>query len=114
MPHMHKLAVSFNSYAVTPNNDTIPLLDLPKWSFEWQTIYRLDTLLVLPKNTVIHYKATFDNTTNNLENPSNPPGTVWVNQGWSTKNEMLIFGIQYTDYLPKDEKFKLKWVSIDD
>jgi hypothetical protein len=114
MPHMHKLAVSFNSYAVTPNNDTIPLLELPKWSFEWQTIYRLDTLLVLPKNTVIHYKATFDNTTNNLENPSSPPEQVLVNQGWSTKNEMLIFGIQYTDYLPKDEKFKLKWVSIDD
>jgi hypothetical protein len=90
------------------------LLDLPKWSFEWQTIYRLDTLLVLPKNTVIHYNATFDNTTNNLQNPSSPPDTVLVNQGWSTKNEMLIFGIQYTDYLPKDEKFKLKWVSIND
>jgi hypothetical protein len=113
MPHMHKIAVAFNSYAVTPGNDTIELLDLAKWSFEWQTIYRLDTLLVLPPKTVVHFQATFDNTTANLQNPSNPPQTVWVNQGWSIKNEMLIFGLQYVAYHKGDENKPLHWVSLE-
>ena len=112
MPHMHKLAVSFHSYAVTPGHDTIPLLDLEKWSFEWQTIYRLEKMLVLPQHTVIHYKASFDNTANNPENPSNPPEKVWVNQSWSTKNEMLIFGVQYVHYRSGDSGQELKWVSL--
>lgn len=113
MPHMHKIAVAFNSYAVTPTNDTIELLDLAKWSFEWQTIYRLDTLLVLPPKTVVHFQATFDNTKANLQNPSNPPQTVWVNQGWSIKNEMLIFGLQYVSYQKGDENRPLHWVSLE-
>lgn len=112
MPHMHKLAASFHSYAVTPNKDTIPLLDLEKWNFDWQTIYRLESMLVLPPKTIIHYRASFDNTTNNPENPSNPPEKVWVNQSWSTKNEMLIFGLQYVNYRAGDSGKELKWVTL--
>ncbi len=113
MPHMHKIAVAFNSYAVTPTNDTLELLNLAKWSFEWQTIYRLNSMLVLPPNTVVHFQATFDNTETNLQNPSNPPQIVWVNQGWSIKNEMLIFGLQYVSYQKGDENHPLHWVSLE-
>ena len=112
MPHMHKIASRFYSFAITPLQDTIPLLELKKWSFDWQTIYRLDSLLPLPKNTIIYYEATFDNTIDNLANPSNPPKKVWVNIGWSIQNEMLVFGLQYTDYKYNDESLKLNWINI--
>ena len=113
MPHFHKIAIHFYAFAVSPKSDTIPLLELKKWSFDWQTIYRLNTLLLLPKNTLIYYEVTYDNTAANPANPSNPPEMVWVNKGWSTKNEMMVFGLQYTAYKNGDETQKLNWVDLD-
>ncbi|HRG53509.1 MAG TPA: cytochrome c [Bacteroidia bacterium] len=38
-PHMHLLGKSFLAYAVTLQNDTIPMIRIHKWDFRWQYFY---------------------------------------------------------------------------
>ena len=35
-PHAHQLCMSFKVFAVNPFGDTIPLVNVPKWNFDWQ------------------------------------------------------------------------------
>ena len=35
-PHMHLLGKDLICYAVTPSNDTINLIKINNWNFEWQ------------------------------------------------------------------------------
>jgi hypothetical protein len=76
LAHAHHLAVEMTAYAVTPDKDTIPLLRIPRWDFNWQFIYKLAEYVVLPKATVVHFLVTYDNTQWNPENPHNPAKDV--------------------------------------
>jgi hypothetical protein len=49
--------------------------------------------------------ATYDNTTNNPHNPSNPP--ITVSAGENTKDEMMVAFIAYTTYQAGDENIIL-------
>ena len=103
--HMHLLGQSWEVYAVLHNwwspNDTIPLISIPDWDFNWQGNYDFNALKHIPAGYTIHAIATYDNTWRNPSNPNEPPQTV----GWgnSTQDEMYLFSMQYVDYLPGDE-----------
>lgn len=86
-PHMHVRGKSFRYTAVYPDKSREVLLDVPKYDFNWQTEYRLTDRKKLPKGTRIYCEATFDNSTNNLNNP-NP--SAWVSWGDQTYEEMMI------------------------
>ncbi|MBZ5603792.1 MAG: cytochrome c [Acidobacteriia bacterium] len=85
--HMHLRGKSFMFRAIYPNGDTEILLNVPKYDFNWQPYYYLETPKLLPKGTRIEATAVFDNSPNNPFNP-NPNATVfWGPQTW---DEMMI------------------------
>lgn len=109
-PHMHLLGKSFLAFAVTPSKDTIPLVRIKAWDFRWQFAYTFPTMLYVPKNSVIHVVAVFDNTLANPNNPYDPPRTARAPEGahMRTTDEMLQFFVNYVDHRPGDEKISLK------
>jgi hypothetical protein len=110
-PHMHLLGKNFVSYAVTPGKDTIPIIRINKWDFRWQYYYTFKKVLRIPKGSVIHAFATFDNTKNNLLNPYSPPKTFHERKGkesMKTTEEMFQLILSILPYKAGDEKMSLE------
>jgi len=99
-PHAHLICTSMKSYAVVPNGDTIPLIDIPNWDFSWQGFYDFRNPVYFPAGTQVHGFATYDNTVNNPRNPSSPPQLVTL--GEATTDEMMLFYFAYTPGTPAD------------
>jgi hypothetical protein len=112
-PHMHLLGKSFIAFAVTLNNDTIPLIKINNWNFRWQYFYTYKKMLKIPAGSEIIVEAIYDNTENNPDNPFNPPKEISERIGFNgkgsmkTTNEMLQFIINYLPYQEGDEKISL-------
>ncbi len=104
-PHMHLLGTHWEVFAVTPANDTIPLVRINDWDFNWQGGYYFRRLIRLPANTKIHAIAGYDNTVNNPNNPNSPPRNVTWGEG--TADEMYYLPLLYVPYLPGDENLEL-------
>jgi hypothetical protein len=106
MPHMHKLGTHWNVYAVKPNGDTVPLIRINSWDFNWQGNFDFKHLIHLPQGTQIHAFAGYDNTTNNPNNPNSPPKAVtW---GENTSDEMYYLPLQWVSYQAGDENLNLE------
>ncbi len=99
-PHAHLVCTSMKSYAVTPANDTIPLIDIPQWDFAWQGMYGFKNPIYLPPQTELHGEATYDNTSANPNNPNDPP--AWVTLGEATTDEMMLFYFVWALGIPND------------
>ncbi len=108
-PHMHLLGQDFWAFALLPSGDTLPLIKIPRWDFHWQYFYTFEKMLKIPKGSVIHVYATFDNTANNPENPFNPPQLIDAQRDVSmrTTDEMLQFIMTYLPYQEGDEEIRL-------
>lgn len=105
-PHAHLLASQMLAYAVTPDKDTIKLLSIPEWNFNWQFSYRYEKYVFIPKNSIIHFRVIYNNTDQNPQNPNHPPADVY--SSFNAKDEMMVLflnALDYTDGL-KDEKVK--------
>ena len=101
MPHMHLLGKSFKVFAVAPDGEGIPLINIPEWDFNWQMSYMYSKYVKLPKGTVIYAMGTYDNTKANPRNPYAIPRNVGL--GWGTKDEMMNVVIYYVPYREGDE-----------
>ncbi len=108
-PHMHLLGKSFKAYALQPGGDTIRLISIPRWDFNWQYFYTFKKMVKVPKGSTIVAEGIYDNTTANLNNPFSPPRLV-TDQNGSMKatDEMFQFIITYLPYQPGDEQFSLE------
>jgi len=104
-PHMHLLGQEMKVYGIKPNNDTLKLIDIPHWDFEWQDFYFYKNIQKAEAGTVLHSEATYDNTAGNLHNPNNPPITVYA--GLNTSDEMMLTYMHYMLYFPGDETYNL-------
>jgi hypothetical protein len=96
--HAHHLAREMLAYAVVPAGDTIPLLRIPEWDFNWQFIYKFKEYELVPKGSVIHFFVTYDNTAGNPENPNSPP--VDVHYSFDADQEMMeffLFGVPFKE-----------------
>jgi hypothetical protein len=100
-PHSHKVCTSITVCAYGPLADTIPLIRTPKWNFDWQGAYIFPKLVKVPTGYTLFSKHIYDNTTNNLNNPSNPPKLVIA--GTSTSNEMLFDSFAWMYYQAGDD-----------
>ncbi|MEZ5046322.1 MAG: hypothetical protein R2831_04950 [Chitinophagaceae bacterium] len=108
-PHMHLLGKSFKAYALKPNGDTIRLIHIPKWNFNWQFFYTFKKMIVIPKGSTIIVEGEFDNTEDNPFNPFHPPRVVKDNKGsMRTTDEMFQFIVTYLPYRKGDEDFSLE------
>lgn len=75
-----------------PNGGTIDLLNVPRYSYLWQTIYVLREPLQLPKGTRIDLHVHWDNSANNPFKTEPSKSVRWGDQSWE---EMLglYFGV---------------------
>lgn len=94
-PHMHLIGQAFES-SIIDRNDTIPLVRIPKWSFEWQEGYKLTEPLTVKKGSQITVTASYDNTAANPNNPFSPPQTIYSTGLMETKKEMMTLVLLYS------------------
>ena len=102
-PHMHLLGKDLVCYAVTPTNDTINLIRINKWDFEWQGDYYFKNFIKIPAGSIIYAKGRYDNTAS----PSNPNPTM-VQSGFNTEDEMFVFVFQFLPYQSGDENISIE------
>lgn len=112
-PHLHQLGKSFWAFAIKPNGDTIPLIRIQRWNFNWQYFYTFKQMVKIPAGAEIVAIAEFDNTANNPYNPNHPPKLVserWDYGGASMRasDEMFQFILTYTVYQKGDEHISLE------
>jgi len=102
MPHSHLLGKSWEIFAVPPaSEDTIPIIRINDWDFDWQFFYSPEYMIHLPAGTVVEATCTYDNTSDNPENPSDPP--EWTFWGDGTNDEMFFVPFRYILYEEGDE-----------
>lgn len=101
-PHMHLIGRSIYSYGLKPvTNDTIPFVRINDWDFHWQDNFVFRNTLRIPNGTLFKAHAFYDNTSNNPDNPSDPP--INVSLGESTLDEMMLVFFAYLPYQSGDE-----------
>ncbi|MFM7053448.1 MAG: T9SS type A sorting domain-containing protein [Bacteroidota bacterium] len=99
-PHSHKLCKSIVNYA-WQGSDTVKLIKINNWDFEWQGYYFYRRLVKIPAGYQMFSRHVYDNTLMNPNNPNNPPQLVTA--GLSTTDEMLFDGFLFTTYQAGDE-----------
>lgn len=104
VPHMHLRGKDFRFVALYPDGKEEILLDVPRYDFNWQTVYENQEPKFVPKGTVIRAIAHFDNSADNPYNPD-PTQTVIFNE--ATTDEMMIGFMEYA-YVDKSVP-QTKW-----
>jgi len=108
-PHMHLLGKSFKGYALTPAGDTIRLISIPRWDFNWQYFYTFKKMVKIPAGSKIVAEGVYDNTKANPFNPFSPPQLVQDRNGsMKATDEMFQFIITYVPYKEGDENISLE------
>jgi hypothetical protein len=108
-PHMHLLGKSFKAYALKPNGDTIRLISIPRWDFNWQYFYTFKKMVKIPAGSTIVAEGLYDNTRRNLNNPFSPPQLVRDRNGsMKATDEMFQFIVTYLPYQEGDEHISLE------
>jgi len=108
-PHMHLLGQSFKAYALTAAGDTIRLISIPRWDFNWQYFYTFRKMVKVPAGSTIVAEGVYDNTKKNLNNPFSPPRLVTDKNGsMKATDEMFQFIITYLPYRAGDENISLE------
>ena len=111
-PHCHLLGQSWEVFAVSPDQtDTIPLISIPDWDFNWQGIFAFPSLLHVPGGYKMHAICTYDNTADNPYNPNDPP--QWMSWGDLTGDEMYVLFFQFVEYMEGDENITLSTADED-
>ncbi len=107
MPHMHLRGKAFRFEAIYPDQKREILLDVPRYSFDWQNQYVLAKPKLMPEGTVLHCVAHFDNSKDNLSNPNPNALVTWGDQTWQ---EMMVgyfdATLAYQDLRPGPPKVK--------
>lgn len=105
-PHCHLIGSSWLVYATSPDDlDTIPLISIPQWDFNWQGYFTFPHLTKVPGGYTLHGEATYDNTAGNPFNPNDPP--QWVTFGEGTEDEMFFIFLDVVPYQEGDENIAL-------
>ena len=76
LPHAHYLCKKMRGYADLPNGTRQWLMWIDDWDFNWQGDYQYLTPVALPAGTRLVMEYSYDNSTNNARNPSQPPRDV--------------------------------------
>ena len=102
-PHFHLRGKSMQVEAILPDGSRQVLSYVGHFNFNWMTnyIYDDDAAPLLPKGTVIHVTAWYDNT---RANKNNPDPDQWVGYGDRTVDEMAHAWMNVT-YV-NDEEYK--------
>jgi mono/diheme cytochrome c family protein len=81
-PHMHLRGKSLRWVIVYPDGREQTILDVPKFDFNWQIQYELETPLHIPAGSKILGIGKYDNSPKNKWNPSPHLEVFWSEQSW--------------------------------
>jgi Flp pilus assembly protein TadD len=85
-PHAHYLGKDLQGYAILPNGEKRWLIWIRNWDIDRQSVYRYRKPVFLPRGTTIHMRYTYDNSSENVHNPNDPP--IRVRAGNRSVDEM--------------------------
>jgi len=97
-PHMHYRGAAMEYKVVYPDGKTEMLLNVPKYSFNWQMTYNPKKLLSISAGSRIEVTGYFDNSGRNKFNPD--PAKA-VRYGEPTYDEMMMGFMEYVTEKPK-------------
>ena len=98
LPHMHLRGKACKYEVTRANGQTTTLLDIPRYDFNWQLLYRYLEPLSLRAGDTLRFTAWYDNSD---KNPANPDPTRTVRWGAQTFDEMHLGYIEY--YIPTSQ-----------
>jgi tetratricopeptide (TPR) repeat protein len=91
-PHAHYLGKDLQALAALPDGSRETLIHIPQWNLNWQAVYRYQKPVPLPKGTTITMRFVYDNSSDNVANPSDPPRRVVA--GNRSSDEMAHLWLQ--------------------
>ena len=91
-PHAHLRGKAARYDIKLPNGTTKNLLDVPRYDFNWQLVYRYAEPVSIPRGSRLTYTAWYDNSD---KNPANPDPTKAVKWGPQTYEEMHLGYLEY-------------------
>ncbi|QXD25864.1 hypothetical protein F7C95_08260 [Opitutia bacterium ISCC 51] len=98
--HAHYLGKSMNMTATLPNGEERELLSITDWDFSWQEQYRYKDYIFLPAGTKLDAAVTWDNSSDNINNPNDPP--IPVKWGRESNDEMGSVTLQMFAANPRE------------
>ncbi|MBX3415022.1 MAG: redoxin domain-containing protein [Pirellulales bacterium] len=116
-PHMHVRGKDFLYELLYPDGKRETVLSVPNYDFGWQTTYVFKEPKILPRGTVMHCTAHFDNSEHNLNNPDPSKEVRWGEQTWEEMMfgwfEMALVDQDLTKPQPppvaRSEEFRTRW-----
>lgn len=97
MPHAHLRGKAAKFTAVFPDGREETLLSVPRYDFNWQTVYVLSEPRPLPAGTQVTFEMVWDNSAQNPANPDPSRTVPWGDQTW---DEMNAGWIRYREIAP--------------
>ena len=95
LPHMHLRGTACRYTVLDRDGNTETLLDIPRYDFNWQLLYRYAEPRPLHAGDALQFTAWYDNSANN---PANPDPNETVRWGQQTFEEMMLGYVEY--FLP--------------
>ena len=92
LPHLHVRGSACRYELVRADGSRSTLLDIPRYDFNWQLLYRLHEPLALRAGDTLVFTAWYDNSAGN---PANPDPTRTVRWGPQTSDEMHLGYVEY-------------------
>jgi hypothetical protein len=86
-PALRARARSAKYEAILPDGSTRTLLDIPRYEYRWRERYIPRDPISLPAGTRIQFRATFDNSAANPDNPNPAAAAQW---GWGAQDEIML------------------------
>jgi hypothetical protein len=81
-PHLHLRGKSMKYTLTWPDGRDEVLLSVPKYDFNWQVYYELDTPRRIPAGSKVTVTTLFDNSPRNRYNPAPEKQVFWSEQSW--------------------------------
>jgi len=92
LPHMHVRGRACRYEVIRSDGGRTTLLDIPRYDFNWQLLYRYAEPLALAAGDTLVFTAWYDNSAGN---PANPDPTKTVRWGPQTFDEMHLGYVEY-------------------
>ena len=81
-PHLHLRGKSMKYTLTWPDGREEVLLDVPKYDFNWQVYYELESPKKIPAGSKVTVVTLFDNSPKNRYNPAPEKEVFWSEQSW--------------------------------
>lgn len=105
-PHAHYLGKEMQGFGTLPNGKTEWLIRIRDWDFNWQDDYRYVEPIALPAGTVLSMRYSYDNSSENPQNPNSPPERVVYGSRSSDEMADLIVQVSLRD--PDDRELLVR------